>query len=218
MNTINLNARNRTKRYLLPFAVVLLAIILVGWNLRRNQNQMPTGAVRADEVPLSGLTENIPDATQAGDPEASMRQLRQLMDALRANNWDVTKISRSLLTLPDGRFAENSVLRDHPNILFPNQPRMPDRFFVPEYEPIAFSTDIYARFNRSYYKGDRSLSHPTGYVIVGWKDGRIEKVPITQVRTFVSRNPAMSSKKDCYPGMPEYATAKPSFALSDAAK
>ncbi len=207
------NARNRTKRFALPLAIALLAAILMGWNLRRSQGQMPTGAVQAGEVPLKGFEAKTLDATKAGDPDAAMRQLHELMDAMRANNWNPIKVPRSLLTLADARFAEDPADRGAAHIVFPSLPDVPE--CVPEYEPIAFYTNIYARYNRSYYKGDRSQSHPTGYVIVGWKDGRIEKVPIMQVRTFVSRN---SDVTDCFPGMPEYATAKPNVMVSDAAK
>ncbi len=219
MNTTN--ARNPKKRFALPLAIALLAVILLGWNLRRSQNQaqMPTGAVQAGEVPLPGLAAKTIDATKTGDPEAGMRQLQQLMDALRANNWNPVKVPRSLLTLPDGRFAENPAFRDRPNIVFPSMPT-PEKYKkdqVPEFEPIAFYTEVYARFNRSYYKGDRSQSQPTGYFIVGWKDGRIEKVPVMQVRTFVSRD-ARRDETYCFPGMPEYAAAKPDSLTSDAAK
>ncbi len=209
---------NRTKRLALPLVVGLVAVAIVGWNLHRNQGQMPTGAVRPDEVPLKGFEAKTLDAAQAGDPEESMRRLRQLLDALRAHNWDSGKVPRSLLTLPDGKYAEDPDSRDYPNIAIPSQPNRPQSQQVPEYEPIAFYTDIYARYNRSYYKGDRSLSHPTGYVIVGWKDGRIEKVPLMQIRSFVSRNPSIRGELDCFPGMAEYAAAKPNFMVSDAAK
>ncbi len=215
------NAKNRTKRFALPLAIALLAVILMGWNLRRSQGQMPTGAVQAGEIPLPGLAAKTRDAAKTGDPEATMRQLRQLMDALRANNWNPTKVPRSLQTLPDAQFAELPTDRNPAEcIAFPSMP-VPEKFKYlqdPEFEPIAFYTDIYARYNRSYYKGDRSQSHPTGYVIVGWKDGRIEKVPIMQLREFRGSNPNTHGDLTCYPGMPEYATAKPSFMLSDAAK
>ncbi len=205
------------KRRLLAFTLALLALAFVGWNLRRNQP--PAGAVRADEVPLKGFEAKTLDATKTGDPDAAMQHLHQLMAALRANNWDANpkKVPLALQTLPDAKFAENPADRNGECIFLPNQPDTPKDHYIPEFEPIAFYTRIYARYNRAYYKGDRSQSHPTGYVIVGWKDGRIEKIPVTQVRQFRSSNSSIPGELDCYPGMAVYDTAKSDSMLSDAA-
>lgn len=205
------------KRLWLALALGLLTIALLGWNLHRNHTQASDGAVRKDEIPISRLAANVPDAAKAGDPDAAIRQLHQLLGALRAHNWDSLRVPVSLQTLSDAKFAESPIDRNYEHICFPNQPKMPEKYHIPEFEQVAFFTNIYARYNRAYYKGDRSQSHPSGFVIVGWKDGRIEKVPIMQLRRFTSSNPDVPGEMVCYPGMAVYDTAKPDSMLSDAA-
>ncbi len=204
------------KRIALAMALFLFAVVFFGWNLYRNR--VPAGAVREGEVPIGRLAADVPDATKAGDPDAAMRQLQQLMDALRANNWDPMRVPASLRRLSDAKFSESSDERSTGEaVAFPTQPSAPQDGNAPEYERIAFYTGVYARFNRSYYQGDRSQSHPSGYYIVGWKDGRIEKVPTMKVRVFTSRNRRAGAQLLCFPGMAEYDTAEADPMLRDAA-
>ncbi|MCW3098498.1 MAG: hypothetical protein JWL77_4116, partial [Chthonomonadaceae bacterium] len=72
---------------------------------------------------------------------------------------------------------------------------------VPEQSQIACFSDIYARQNRSYYTGDTASGAPSGYFIVAWKNGTIQKVPVSDVRELPTPD---GGTVDCFPGMTGY--------------
>ncbi len=195
-----------------PYHLAILAAIGVagalGWNLL-SHFQNSSGPVLPSEIPVLRPAADIPDARKAGDEADTMRRLHALHDRLRAEGWNALRVPREMTILPDARFAESKAERENGGVAFPSIPGVETD---PSFAPVAFYTKIYARYNRSYYKGDRSVSRPTGYVIVDWKDGRIDKVPLEKVRVHQSSGGLI----EIFPGMAGYDTAKTDPLLADA--
>lgn len=155
-----------------------------------------------DEAPIRTSGQDTPNPLTAGDPEAALEQARKLMDALRAANWDKTRVPFELKFLPDRYMHEAKQFRTDRQTTF-SFPAHDPRLRAPEYENVAFATDLYVRKNVSHYKGDGAKSRPEGFYIVGWKDGRVEKVPVWDVR-IVPSSTRRNEKIEVFPGMPGY--------------
>ncbi len=69
-------------------------------------------------------------------------------------------------------------------------------------EQILAVSDVYYRSNAAYYKGDTAKFKPEGFIIVGWRDGRVEAVPAKDVRVVKIGNGRNYIK--VYPGMKEW--------------
>lgn len=131
--------------------------------------------------PLYVTGQDVPPAHVVGNLDDTMKRCRKLLKALEKNGWtdgyceNKNPIPYEMLTLPDQKYAEHPHLRESTAFWIPaNQPR---------YEQIAFMTEIYMRQNSAHYRGNRSVSTPSGFLLVAWKDGRIEQVPVHDVRT-----------------------------------
>lgn len=121
------------------------------------------------------------------------------MAALRANGWDRWKVDQALLRLPD---------QDHAETEFERRPEKLS-FTISSLEPyqaeVAFKCMTYVRNNRGEGGGiEGRVSSPEGFFIVGWKDGRIEQVPIQNVRLLPFDLNGRAVKLYVFPGMAVY--------------
>jgi hypothetical protein len=151
--------------------------------------------------PIRAMTAGIPDAAKVGDVETSIARFKELLAKYEASNWNPRNLKKADMILPDGRFAEDSVYRmpGMPHVNLPGG----EAAMSPEMDPIAFWTEIYARMNPVAYKGDMVKRRPTGFYLVAWKDGKIEKVPVQDVR-LISK---AGGHFPVFPGMPAYNTS-----------
>lgn len=148
------------------------------------------------------------------DPEGAMRQASQLMTAYKAANGDWSRVDRRLLFLPDQALVDEPSARKS-NAFMP----LEDPFYRGK---VAFFAMTYVEKNLKYGGGDVVTSKPTGFVIVGYADGAVEKVPIEQVRYRYANRIRGSDSFEAwmyvFPKMPEYGLAdtKPGIRTSDA--
>lgn len=133
-----------------------------------------------------------------GDHAGAMQQARQLLEALSANNWDSSLVNQQLLRHFDQDFAGEPFQRS------PNSPTFfvsrPDSIY---WDSVAFYATLYVRRNIGPGNGPEGIvSHPEGFFIVGWKNGTVNKIPISQVR--LKRYPGEKSYAYIFPGMERY--------------
>jgi hypothetical protein len=140
--------------------------------------------------------------TQFADP---MDQARALMAELWANGWNVGAIDRSLLFLPDQKHAEL------PSRRAPGTPSFSVNSSGPFSDEIAFQSDLYVRMNPAYKGGDFWSVDPTGFFIVGWRNGLVTQVPVEDARIVERRHPKTGETVGfvVFPGMRDYAGGRP---------
>lgn len=175
----------RLLRTFLVAAVLGIAVGLLVTYYHRSQPLYTTGS-------------DVPDPARVGHPEFALAKGQAIYTAYRQAGGDVARIPFSLCMLPDQKYAETAIDRN-PQTTAWEFPRMP------EYKDVLCYTDLYARANRSYYRGDTAKAHPTGYFIVVWKSGKVEKVPVAALRMIATKQGLITA----FPGMPGYATGQP---------
>ena len=151
-----------------------------------------------NSLPLYTTGSDVPDAAQSGSVGQSIAKAKELLATYNRVDGNLEKIPFPLMTLPDQRLAENPA----------NRATNMTAWFFPSphlYKDVAFYTDIYCRQNRSYYKGDKSKAKPNGFLIVVWKNGKIEQIPVEQMRLIASEGKRMLG----FPGLPGYETGQP---------
>ena len=174
------------------FAVLFLASLGVAVRLFRVYKDANTPILQPGVETL--------DAAVHGDPEDAMRRARELLVLMKAENWKTNRIPLEPRLLPDRYMAESPTFHSDYSTSF----SFPSKRLYPEYdEEIAFYTSIYARTNAKIYKGDRVVSHPTGFYIVGWKNGDVTKVPVETIRLIPSTTHPGASIPT-FPGMKSY--------------
>lgn len=156
--------------------------------------------LREEVIPIRHVTAHIPDAAKVGDVEGAMQQSKLLLEALRKVAWEPGsfregyRVPRELLFLPDRSMAENETLNGK-HVFFYNISKIPKDW------EIAFYSTLYARANPSHYRNDVTKFKPSGFYIVGWKDGRVTKVPIEDIRMKVMPD---GIRIATFPGMKVY--------------
>jgi len=177
---------------------IAVSLVLLGGSLY----SVGAHAKHKRDAPIYTLGSGVADPNQAGNIDQAVTQTQQLLSALQSVNYDPVQLpDYNLMTLPDAQFAESEDDRqsDVSSYVFPDAT-------MPEQSAIACYTDIYARTNRSYYTGDTSTAAPSGYFIVAWKNGTVQKVPVADVRRMTK---ADGTGIDCFPGMTGYDPALP---------
>lgn len=146
------------------------------------------GSPRVGRAPVKNLTKE-------GDLEGTLTVGRQLVAELAEKNWDWKAVNQNLLKVPD---QYNFQFAPEGEGMWTWAPCT-----QPEYQnEVAFFSQLYTwrEFNR--VPGIEGRLKVTGSYIVGWKDGRVETVPVSDVRLYPS------SQADTYlyvfPGMDEY--------------
>lgn len=150
---------------------------------------------QGNDAPLYTSGSDVPDPVKAGDPEAAMRHSAKLLELCRKANWDVNPntVPVRMMLLPDRYMSEDPHQRSDrvSSFCFPSSDTSP------ELANVALYSDIYVRHNVSRYRGDVSRARPTGFYIVGFKDGRVLKVPVDDARL-------LKNGRLVFPGTPEY--------------
>lgn len=175
-------------RWVCAASLLVLASGLGGWRFVQ------------ENTPLYTTGADVPDAAQAGNPEAAMEHSRKLLAMLRDANWDLKKVPWEARLLPDRRFAEKPDMRSDRVTSYCFSCADPS----PEYQEVAFYTGLYARQNTSRYtgrNGPETRSRPTGFYIVGWKDGTVNQVLVQDVRLYRT---SRGTNIPVFPGMNEY--------------
>lgn len=161
--------------------------------------------------PRVALAQSAPTDSEIltkGDPEAAIRQLHQLWNALKAQDFErkITPQIFALLDLQDESLSPKRSYRSERTVSV----TLP---VVPEYGDVLFFTDLYVDPRVKRGPGDLAIPSPAGFFIVGWRDGRIEKVPIEDIRML-----SLGGKQIyCFPGMPQYREDLPRHLYVDAA-
>lgn len=134
-----------------------------------------------------------------GDPDHTIEVGRQLLAALKERNWDWHGIPDELLRVPDQynwQFAPTS-----PG--FWTWSTCPQPAYQDE---VAFVCSLYTWRELEVVPGIEGRLHMSGFYIVGWKDGRVERVPVEDARQYPV---AGGSTITIFPGMSEYDPALP---------
>ena len=147
------------------------------------QQCFPYGQDQALGPVLPPLQAAVPDAAEVGNVTAAMEQCRHLMALLKENDWSGGGLPMNVLQLPDRQFAEDRAFAEPRTISFV-LPHQNPKFSASDskQDDLAFYTTIYARRNSAYYKGEQVRHHPSGFYIVGLKNGDVFQVPIAAVR------------------------------------
>lgn len=129
-----------------------------------------------------------------GNPEQTMEVGRQLLGELRAHNWDWQAVDSRYKWAPDQEFYQFA-----PNgrgyWTWGHDERS-------EYaDEVAFYSTLYTWYDFEPIPGIEGRLHVSGFIIVAWKDGRVERVPMEDVRLY----PVEGRKSIMvFPGMKEY--------------
>jgi hypothetical protein len=150
---------------------------------------------------------DVPDPAKVGTPDATVERGRELVALLRQSDWKISKgFPMDKLTVADQRNAE-----------FPQDRKQQTSFGIPKsqppYEDIAVICDTYVRKNITAKQSGASSQAPSGFFIVGFKDGRVEKIPVDQVRVKEYPRPGSSNRRIglLFPGTKEYDPSLPPF-------
>lgn len=172
--------------------VFALAMILSGAFLTR--------MVDAQEKPLHVSGAGVPKAFEVGHPDATVAQMMKAYAALKAANWDVSKVAFSTLQVADQKYAEKAALRDSKCTAFA----------IPElalYKDVALYCDLYERQNTVQYR-NRTVSSPEGFWLVVYKSGKLERYTPDQIRMYP--HPTIpDAQVPIFPGMSIYKASLP---------
>lgn len=142
------------------------------------------------------------DLAKNGDIDGTIAIARSYLSALRENDWNsfkTWKLHPEFLRVPDQDYAKDPGLRAAANT-FTAGP-LPGVYK----DEVAFYTTIY--LNTTFHVVPGQEGYPTfeGCVIVGWKDGRVTRVPWQEIRL----NPFEDGWVYVFPGMKVYNDSLP---------
>ena len=136
-----------------------------------------------------------PPVSKGGIDDA-MDQARQLLVELRNADWNRDAVDPDLLMLPEQ--ATVGAWQNLPGA---------DSFVVDQrhaqYEEVAFYSMTFVDKSFVVVPGQEHVVTTTGFFIVGWKDGRVETVDVSDVRMF-SLGGVDNPRIPVFPGMDEY--------------
>lgn len=160
----------------------------------------PLGTYLKDKyIPMSNPGKNLPDINKLGSVDANIQQCKKLIELLRKEDWKPHNIPRHERHLLDESLWENQEsLKDGVSPI--NYTRVGSKF-IPEYQNVAFTSDLYVRLNSRIYKGDIVKRKPSGFYLVAWTSGEVTKAPVEDVRWVKSKNGQMIM---AFPGMEGY--------------
>ena len=203
--------QRKTHAALTVSALTLVGLCgLFGWKTAKARQ-----AARAPVFVSGAGTIDTSSPSNAANQERAMQQTQKLLDYLKAHNWptDDLDLPAALLRLPDQSEAEISWNREahQPSFgLFVSHTNLVN----PE---IAIVCDLYMRRNSTRYKGGRVAGQASGFFIVGYRDGRVAKVPVEAVRLIANPNKPNSMVK-VYPGSRYYRADLPKLPEMDNSK
>ena len=141
-----------------------------------------------------------------GHVDQTIEQGKRLLQQLRNQGWDPQRVDRALLRVPDQDFAQ--ALQDRaasfPTFTVPTKTSPVRAVYEGQ---VAFFSLLYVRRNFRVVKGIEGIATYEGFMIAGWRDGRVEKVPVDQVRLLAVGD--MSAF--VFPGMRQYSADLPLY-------
>jgi hypothetical protein len=137
----------------------------------------------------------------SGDINGAIIHARKLLPLLKAKGWDFRGVPFALLRLRDQDHAQNPVERG---------PRVASFSFSsdPLFKDVAFSTSLYVHFDTKVVPGFERTTTIQGFLLVAWKNGLVEKVPVDRIRLLPVPDEPTSSRW-IYPRIPGYSDKLP---------
>lgn len=175
-----------TKRF--PIWSVLALLLVTGGGMLAR-----TGV--AQRAPAFVTGKDVPPAYESKNIGQTIKQLWQIYDIMKNDNWSTAKVPFSLMTYPDQKLHERA---DHraSNMGAVSFPRLE------LYNDIAFYVDTYFRENLVIYS-DHVVSHPDGFYLVMFRTGELVKVKPEDVRMYP--HPTVpDGQVPVFPGMKVY--------------
>lgn len=169
----------KTRLYL-GLAAVLAVAFGAAWKLGE--------APRVGRAPIKNLVKE-------GDLQGTLAVGQQLVAQLADNNWNWDAVDQNLLKVPD---QYNYQFAPEGEGTWTWSP-CPQPVYQDE---VAFFSMLYIWRNMEVIPGIEGRLHVSGSYIVGWKDGRVEAIPVSDVRLI----PAEESQtyNMVFPGMDVY--------------
>jgi hypothetical protein len=155
-----------------------------------------TSEARASQPARSSVTVNLLEQNSLA---TTSERARQLMAALRENNWSANGVDRELLRVPDQDLAQiPSDRADYvPTFWCPSADNV--------YDEIAFYSMLYVRRDFTVAPGSEGRTQYSGFFLVGYRSGEVEEVPVQDVRILWRDGIG----KPVFPGMAEYSSELP---------
>jgi hypothetical protein len=148
--------------------------------------------------------EKLENSAQIPD---AMRQAGDLAQALAQVGFDATKVDPKLLRLPDQEFDQDVQARAQ---------GVPS-FCVPIdaiYDQVACYTTLYSQVILEPSPGNEAKGRHTGFVIVAWKNGKVEKIGVESIR-LMPRPGHDNQFLYVWPGLSVYSTDLPLLTAND---
>jgi len=178
---------NRRRRYAL-YLVVLGLAFGSAWTIGNSARH-------------SSSPRKIKNLVVDGNPDETMEIGRQLLSELRAHNWDWQAVDSRYKWAPDQEFYQFAP-QGRGYWTWGHDERDEYR------DEVAFYSTLYTWYDFEPIPGIEGRLHVSGFIIVGWKDGRVEKVPMEDVRLY----PVEAGHKIMvFPGMNEYDSSLPTW-------
>lgn len=133
-----------------------------------------------------------------GNPDQAIQQSKQFLEHFRSVNWDPDRVNYRLAKLPDHDFKQFQEDRVINTLVVARDPE----------DALAFSTDLYVHLTKEIVPGREANITRSGFYIVGYKDGRVEKVTPDLVRLYPNGKGGFTQ---LYPGMNRYHEELPGF-------
>jgi hypothetical protein len=151
-------------------------------------------------VPVYVPDKDLPKKINRKNVDAALKQTHDLVLALRQVDGDPFKVPKELGRLPDAIYASDPGKRDIHTGSFAYAKLRAEPDAISQSDVSVYS-DIYVHSDPAYYKGDRVQFNPSGFYIVGWKDGRVSTVAVDDVRVVAT---GRHGTVPVFPGMKEY--------------
>ncbi|HXH61086.1 MAG TPA: hypothetical protein VNI20_06980 [Fimbriimonadaceae bacterium] len=156
--------------------------------------------VAASAFVLTGfVTRRVANVPRGGGRDNAMLQARMIYDQLHDANWDPAAVNPTLLRLPEQDYKSSALERA------PYTDSFAIRFHdaIPQYDELALLSSTFVNTtltdDPSASEGRRATT--TGYFIVGFKDGHVVTVDVTDARLFEYKP---GKWVPVFPGMDEY--------------
>jgi hypothetical protein len=159
----------KSKSVIFVVLVILLGVISGALWYRVGKNR-----------PVFDTSRGVPNILEHGNSDDAVKRGSVLISELSKNSWNPFKIKKYYLELPDQSMSDVSEVRKSDVSAWCIVP-LDD----PAISEVAIYTDLYVRRNLKVYKGDVGTANPEGFYIVGFRDGHIDKVPLSDVRIAV---------------------------------
>lgn len=149
----------------------------------------------------TGTTGHTDSILASGNPTDAEVRLKQLMGHLRSVNGDWNQIAFNEQQLPDQHLSGNKAYRS------PNTAVVSHCDAALYTGQVLFYTDLYTEEDFTHLGNDRTRVERRGFYIVGWSDGRVERVPIDSVKLHPGvMKSGRTGLAPVFPGMTQYAS------------